>query len=345
MHVGIAGAGLVGRLLAWRLIQQGHAVTLFDQDKIEGQHSCAFVAAGMLSPVTELAITESCIYEWGLQSLALWPEILASLSTPVFFQHQGSLLTAHRQDKAELDRFQKVVRSKLTNDHAIQLLSSQQARQLEPELALDQSTFYLPQEGQLDNQALLAALAHELQQQDAHWHPQTLVLNLTQTTVHTTQADFTFDQVFDCRGMGAQADIDGLRGVRGEIIYVQAPDVHLQHPVRLMHPRHPVYIVPKPNQLFAIGASEIDSEDTSSISVRTTLELLSAAYVVHPGFAEARILQTHTQLRPTFADHLPKIINDAGLIRINGLFRHGFLIAPALIEQVLSLTELSRSHA
>jgi glycine oxidase len=338
MQIGIAGAGLVGRLLAWQLVQAGHGVTLFDKDDIDGRQSCAFVAAGMLCPITELAIAESIIYDLGLHSLSLWPKLLATLATPVFFQQAGSLLIAHRQDKAELDRLLRLVQHKLAASAAdiIQPLSPAAAQQLEPELKLNQYTYYLPMEGQLDNQGLLRALAIELQRH-VTWYTRTPVNQLTERTIVTATQDFTFDVVVDCRGLGAQADFIDLRGVRGEIIYVHAPEVQLTRPIRLLHPRYCTYIVPKPGQIFAIGASEIESEDTSPISVRTTLELLSAAYAVHPGFAEARIIHTYTQLRPTFADQLPKVIHDNGVVRINGLFRHGFLLAPALIEQALPL--------
>jgi glycine oxidase len=42
-----------------------------------------------------------------------------------------------------------------------------------------------------------------------------------------------------------------------------------------------------------------------------------------------------TNLRPAFADHRPRIDREPGLLRINGLFRHGWLLAPALAEKAL----------
>jgi len=67
--------------------------------------------------------------------------------------------------------------------------------------------------------------------------------------------------------------------------------------MRVVHPRYPLYVAPKPNRVYVIGATEIESEDMSPASVRSTLELLSAAYAVHSGFAEARILEVATQCR------------------------------------------------
>jgi glycine oxidase len=92
--------------------------------------------------------------------------------------------------------------------------------------------------------------------------------------------------------------------------------------------------------LFVIGATEIESDDMSPPSVRSTLELLSAAYSVHSGFAEARIIEVATQCRPTLPDNLPAIRTlSPGVLQINGLYRHGFMISPALLDVVLEMID------
>src|SRR6218665_3299629 len=135
-----------------------------------------------------------------------------------------------------------------------------------------------------------------------------------------------------------------LRGVRGEGAGGHAPDVTPQRPTRLVHPRYPIYIAPKQDHLFVIGATEIESDELAPVSVRSTLELLSAAYAVHPGFAEGRILELAAQCRPTLADNLPAIRQPRkGLLQINGLYRHGFMIAPALLDVTLQLLHTGQS--
>jgi glycine oxidase len=123
--------------------------------------------------------------------------------------------------------------------------------------------------------------------------------------------------------------------VRGEVIVLAAPGFKLQRAVRLLHPRWRVYIVPRPDEQLVIGATEIESEDRSPISVQSTMELLSAAFSIFPSLAEARILATDVNLRPATPDNLPWISIEEGLIRINGMFRHGWLLAPAVIEKAL----------
>ena len=114
---------------------------------------------------------------------------------------------------------------------------------------------------------------------------------------------------------------------------MHAPGIELTRPVRLLHPRYPLYIAPKQDDLYVIGATEVEGEDMSPVTVRSALELLSAAFAVHPGFGEARILELNAQCRPTLPDHRPAIVWDgARTLRVNGLYRHGFMIAPEVAD-------------
>jgi glycine oxidase len=142
------------------------------------------------------------------------------------------------------------------------------------------------------------------------------------------------DVVVDCRGLGAKDDLPSLRGVRGERIVVKSRDVTLARPVRLLHPRFPLYVVPWGDGLYMIGATVIESEEAGAISLRSTLDLLAAAYALDPAFGEAEIVEQGAGARPAFPDNRPRIIARKGYIYVNGLYRNGFLLAPALAELV-----------
>lgn len=337
-HV-VLGAGLMGRLLAWQLARAGHNVDLYDAAGPDAQGSAARVAAAMLAPLAESAITESSVVKMGHYALSRWPELLAQLSTPVFFQQEGTLILWHRQDAAEASRFSKqlqVTSEKIPALGQAQSLDAEAVAQLEPSLGTRFTQgLYLPGEGQLDNRQLLAALLHELESLGSvrlHWNSPRDLKDFK------PGAKGQPDWLFDCRGLGARAQWSGLRGVRGEVARVHAPEVSLRRPTRLIHPRYPLYIAPKPDHVFVIGATEIESEDMSPPSVRSTLELLSAAYSVHSGFAESRILEIATQCRPTLPDNLPAIRRiGRHVLEINGLYRHGFMISPAVLDVVLEL--------
>ena len=95
--------------------------------------------------------------------------------------------------------------------------------------------------------------------------------------------------------------------MRGERLLVRAPDITLTRPVRLLHPRHPLYVVPWGEGRYMLGATVIESDDTRPITVRSALELLGMAYALHPAFGEAEILQG-AGVRPAFADNVPQIV-------------------------------------
>lgn len=332
----ILGAGLMGRLLAVQLAHAGHPVRIVDGGGPDGQPSAARVAAAMLAPLAESAITEPSVVAMGQYALHRWPQLLDRLSEPVFFQQNGTLIVWHRQDAHEAQRFGSLLAQTgqaLPSLPKPESLDSQRLAEREPALAQRfHQGLYLPDEGQLDNRQLLKALLHTLDALGVtvEWNtPWTL----DQAQAHQRERG---GWVLDCRGLGAQPGWQALRGVRGEVVRLHAPDVTLQRPTRLLHPRYPIYIAPKPDQVFVIGATEIETSDLSPASVRSVLELLSAAYAVHPGFGEARILELATQCRPTLPDNLPAVRTLAPhVLQINGLYRHGFLISPAVADAVV----------
>jgi glycine oxidase len=334
--IAIAGAGLVGRLLAWRLARAGHSVTLYDKDDRRGEQSAGMTAAAMISPFAELAVSEPQVFELGMRSLALYPQWLSELEADsgcqVMYRHNGSLAVAHTPDVSSLRHFQDLLLHRLPSEHVgnVQVLNSDAIAQAEPQLAGRFSHgVLLREEAQLDNGELFAALAVALERLGVVWHEQHVI-----DDVSALASDF--DVVIDARGIGAKDSLS-IRGVRGEVLTVDAPEVTLQRPVRLMHPRYMLYVVPRANHRFIIGATELESEDMGEVTVRSALELLSALYSVHSGFAEARIVKWSVNCRPALPDNLPLVGWKDGVLTVNGLYRHGYLLAPACVEEAMGL--------
>lgn len=345
MNIGIAGAGLLGRLLACLLTQQGHQVSIFDPAGSPTDRGAAgWTAAGMLSPTAELECADINVFQYGLRSLERWAQIIPALPGNVSLTQAGSLLLAHRQDTGMAQRTVGLLNHKAPPEHTPQALSPAQLSQLEPDIHGPTQSWLLPHEGHLNTveamQGLYAAAA------TADWRWNQTVNALQPYTLSTAEHTYRYDHVFDVRGLGARpagassqisaVSCQNVRGVRGEIFWLHAPEVQLLRPIRLMHPRHRVYMVPRVGNIIVVGASEIESEDRSPVSLRSTVELLAAAHSVMPGLAEARIVHSETNLRPALIDNLPRIEHEPGLTRINGLFRHGWLIAPALVDDALA---------
>ena len=128
-----------------------------------------------------------------------------------------------------------------------------------------------------------------------------------------------------------------MRGVRGEMIRVRTAELRLTRTVRLLHPRYPLYVVPRGEGEFMIGATMIESAEKGAVTVRSALDLLGAAYALHPAFGEAEILEMSADVRPAYPDNEPRIEEREGRIFVNGFYRHGFLLAPAFAERAATL--------
>ncbi|MCS7101748.1 MAG: FAD-dependent oxidoreductase [Burkholderiaceae bacterium] len=337
MRIGIAGAGLMGRLLAWHLARDGHTVEVFDamagpQPAFDGHGAAAFSAAGMLSPTAELDGGEPRIAELGWRSIAHWATITAALRVSTFSQ-RGSLLVAHRHDLPSAYRVLARIGAQ-PPARAPQPLHAQALRALEPALAGVTHAWLLPGEGHIEPVATMQAL-HE-RAEGVRWHWQRPVAAVAPGRLYLADGgERRFDWAVDTRGLGARPQLS-VRGVRGETVWLQLPAHGLTRPVRLLHPRYFVYLVPRNGDELLLGASSIESEDRSPVSLRSAVELMAAAYSAMPALAEARILQLDRNLRPALPDNLPHLECVPGLLRINGLYRHGWLVAPALAEEALA---------
>jgi glycine oxidase len=286
----------------------------------------------MITPVCELDSADADIAELGYLTLELLPDLVSSLSgEPVFFQRDGSLVLAHGRDRSDLDLFARRVLARNPPEGSLKRLGRTEIEALEPELADRFPSGYLAsKEGQVDNRGLLRALETTLLEKGAEWITGSEVTAIRPGVITHGGGEVRCDVAADCRGLGARKDLAGLRGVRGELVHLHAPEVAITRPIRLLHPRYPIYVVPRPDNVYVVGATSIESEDRSPVSVQSLLELLSAAYTVHPGFAEARLLEARADCRPALVDNRPRVDHRPGLLSINGLYRHGYLLSPAL---------------
>lgn len=301
--VTIIGAGVVGLCAAYTACKAGLTPRLIDRNGAPGPHGCSWWAGGMLAPFCEGAMAEPAIVAHGQAAAAFWAEV-----TDV--THRGSLVLALQRDRAELERFaRRTCGHRWVDDPAA----------LEPDLTQHKGALFFETEAHLDPRRALTRLVDALAGHGVH-------IERTEATPEDMDGP-----VIDARGMAAA--LPDLRAVRGEMVVLRAPDITLSRPIRLLHPRHPLYIVPRPGGLFMLGATQLESSDRRGISARALLELLSAAYVLDPRFAAAELVETGADLRPAFPDNVPRVTVRGRVLHLNGLFRHGYLMAPALARQ------------
>lgn len=318
-EINIIGAGVAGLWCGFLLSLNGAKVTIFESDNEALEKSCSYKAGGMLAPYCEGEIASEEITILGTKSLELWQKYF-----PEFITQNGSLLVAHPKDYNQLEHF-----SKVTIGH--EWWNKQQISDAENDIAqfFSKGLFY-KNEGHLEPRKLLRELISKCKEQGVVFH------------FETPAPKKLGGIIIDTRGMGAKKELDSLRGVKGEMIVIKSTDVVLTRPIRLLHHKYPLYIVPRANSIYMIGATTIETESNTGMSLRSAGELLTQAYHLHPAFAEAEILEMNAGLRPAFDDNEPKIIEipSENKFILNGLYRHGWLISPMMASRLVDKLDL-----
>ncbi len=311
MKIRVIGAGVAGLTTAYEFARAGCSVEIIERGAAAGL-GCSYFAGGMLAPWCEAESAEPLVVSYGIEALTYWTKDVPVATT------QGSLVVAPARDRPDLIRFSRRTSHYEMRDGAAIAV-------LEPDLeGRFESALFFPQEAHLDPREAMAKLASLLAAQSN-------VSFRFNTEADAVDADA--DWTIDCRGFDARDRLTDLRGVRGEMLVLKTQELHLARPVRLLHPRYPVYIVPRGDGRFMIGATMIESGQGSAMTARSALELLAAVCTVHPSFGEAEIIEMGANVRPAFADNLPRLRLDGRTLFVNGLYRHGFLLAPALARR------------
>ncbi|MGG7519566.1 glycine oxidase ThiO [Allorhizobium undicola] len=309
MTILIKGAGVAGLTAAFELVSHGFRVEVYEKAEEVG-HGASHYAGGMLAPWCERETAEEAVLTLGQSAADWWEKAL-----PGQVSRKGTLVLSTERDQSDLKRF-----ASRTTGH--QWVDAAGIAALEPAL-----------EGRFNRGLFFAG--------EAHLDPRRALQGLYAALL-ASGVRFRFGAepaglyacTIDCTGAAAMGNLSGLRGVRGEMIYLETKEVTLSRPVRLLHPRHPLYIVPRDGHRFMVGATMIEADDGGPISARSLMEFLNAAYALHPAFGEARVVETGVGIRPAFADNLPRVVKTQQGFAIAGLHRHGFLLAPAMARQL-----------
>ncbi len=298
--ISVLGAGVAGLCAATVLAERGIEVEVIAPE--DAPDPASALAGGMLAPFCEGETASDQVVQMGAGAADWWA------ARGVVVHRRGTLVVAPARDASELDRFARATQGHDWADPG----------ELEPDLAgrFARGLFF-GSEAHMDPRAALACLRARLAGMGVRFH-----------------SGPARGQIVDCTGMAAAAHLPDLRAVRGEMLLLYAPDVALTRTIRLLHPRFPCYIVPRGGGHYMIGATMVESARAGPVTVRAVMELLSAAWTVHPGLAEAEVIETGAGLRPAFPDNIPALRFGADRIFVNGMYRHGFLAAPALAEKL-----------
>ncbi|SFN19992.1 glycine oxidase ThiO [Actinomadura madurae] len=355
MQIVIIGAGVIGLATAWRAAAGGAAVTLVDPEPAGGASS---VAAGMLTPVSELTYGEEPLLRLGLASRDRYGAFVAEL------EEQTGLETGYRTDGIievafgpddlayldDLRRFQESL------GIPVETLSGRECRRAEPMLAPGvRGGLLAPEDGSIDPRrltpALLAAgerLGVRLVRRRA-----TGVVTERDAATGVRLDDGTVlraDRVLLAAGPWSDG-LDGLppgtvppvRPVKGQVIRLRGRTPFLRRSTRGLVKGSSVYLVPRADGEVVLGATQEELGFDTRVTAGGLWELLRDARELLPGVTELEFAEVSAGLRPGSPDNAPVMGPTAlpGLFVGTGHFRNGVLLTPVSAD-ILSAMLLDR---
>jgi glycine oxidase len=342
MKVAIIGAGVLGRITALELIAQHHKVTLLEAKSFDHPRGAAVISAGMIAPATESLGASPQAREMAFHSEARWPHILALLTEldpdhqPVYFNQSGALAVAFPDEMRCLFELRHQLECTYPNNkEEYETCYNHEVTDLEPDLIRFETALYLKTESNICNRQFIESSTRTLRKQAT-------IIDYWPLQGSGDELSEQYDWVIDCRGPGAaksasyaeQSD-NHLRTVRSEAFRVKAPKVHFTRPLHVIQPRFHIYVVPKPNNIYVIGATDSHNLKVKTVTVQSSLESLSTLNSIHQGFAEAEIMEAFSANRACYEDNRPQITQHENIITANGLSRQGWLLGPAIAEQLI----------
>ena len=343
----VVGGGVIGCSVAFALSRMGASVLLIERDRV-GVHTSRS-AAGMLAPITESADEEGTAFRIGLESLELFPALVAEIrelsGIDPRYTECGLLRVAEAD---EVDAFRE--RALRLEAYGCEWLDRDEVRKTEPRLALPVAGgLWSPREAYIDGFLLTRAFAAAAARRGTQLQLGTTVSGLLcegerVRGVRTSAGEFLASEVVLCAGAWTGFISDEVRErlpiepVKGQMIALESPDPGLPCVIW----GRGIYLVPR-DESVSVGATV----ERVGFDVRTTAsgvaELIAGATHVLPVLGESTFQEAWSGLRPGTPDDLPlvgPVPGFSGLTVAAGHYRRGILLSPitglAIADWILS---------
>ncbi len=335
----VVGGGIIGCAVAGALAARGAAVQVIDPRPLAGGATQA--SGGMLVPHAE-GLHHPALEALGTRSLALYDRFVERLGGPgrVAYERSGSLHVAF--DEVEASELEALARSHHERQIDSLLLTSHEARVLEPALAADcLRALLVPRHGYVSAPGLAQRLWDTAQTRGACWTT-ARVRRIGRgpgsgLRVETTDGAHTSSHVVLAAGSWTpELEIEGvpslpIRPIRGQLLHIRWPT----RPASRIVWGARSYLVPWPDGTMLVGATTEDVGFDERATVAGVRDLLDAAAEILPGAWQAEFAGVRVGLRPASPDELPIIGRSArlpGLVYATAHYRNGVLLAPLTAE-------------
>jgi len=350
-EVVVIGAGIVGAAIAYELVQRGVSVTVLDARGVGLGSTQA--SAGMLVPYIE-GVRRGPMLDLAVASLAMYDEFVERVTrdsgVAVTYQRTGSLEVATEDESA--DQLKATASSLTAAGVACTLLDRQQAREAEPQLALDViAGLLVPGHGfvvasDLSGAVTAAAIKHganlrvparvrRISIEDKSIDGRSIRVDLENDTLTARQV------VIAAGSWSGQLDLPGIpplpvRPVRGQLLQLAWSGP----PLARVTWGSRCYLVPVSPEALLVGATVEEAGFDERATVAGVRDLLDAACDLIPHTWQATFGGARVGLRPGTPDELPIIGRSRklpGVIYATGHYRNGVLLAPLTAKLVTEL--------
>ncbi len=347
--IAIAGGGIIGLSIAWRLAQKGFSVTLFDKGALGGEASWA--GAGMLAPGGEFdSLSETA--QLAVASRQLYREFVRDLehSTQLAIDYQecGALDLAY--STAEWEALLYRAEQQASLGLVSKALSVTEVGTFWPRVRtrdLVGALFYAG-DAIVNPRELVLALSMACRQLRVQMLENSRVVSAEVASGGVALSwDSGFRQ-FDALVIAAGAwsssiqvsnvaNLPVSRPVKGHLIGFQQPEQTCNTILRHGH----TYLLQRANGLLIAGASVEDAGWDRSINSDVAAALSEEAALVLPHLAETSPSETWTGFRPASDTLHVEAWHSSRLYLAYGHYRNGILLAPVTAERIES--EISAS--
>ena len=358
MRVGIIGGGIVGTTTAHYLAKTNIDVTLFDTGK--GQATKA--SAGIISPWLSQRRNQNW-YQLARMGAKLYPSLISELNdlSDVSYRQVGNLM--FKKNTKTLDKTLTIGKKRLDESPEIgelKKVTTEEIKQLYPELTTSEEAIYLSGGARVDGRALLAALRQMIQQ-----HGGTIVeeevtsLHYEDTQWHLTylQQIKSFDYVVLAVGpwlnnllepLGFEVDI---RPQKGQLLVFNHHHPRPDLPVVI--PTGEGDIIPLGENKLLIGATHENDEGFDlSVNLDASAEMFENLRHYLPKLNMEELDEVRVGTRAYTSDFLPFfgfVPEEKNLLVASGLGSSGLTTGPMIgktLAQIITQqpTELDVDH-
>ena len=312
MTCAVVGGGIIGLSVAWRLVQCGADVTVYDA----GTDGAWWVAAGMLAAGGESVFEVPALGALLAESARRWPGFAANLGGDLGYDDAGTLSVALTSDDV----------AEASRAWGRQGLTPTALREVEPALSPRvRAGVHAPDDRQVDPRLVVAALRKALGGRVVSRRVERL-------------GDLDADTVVVAAGVGTAA-LTGLpvRPLKGQLLRLRGEPGLIRHVISGYADGRHVYLVPRADGEIVVGATQEERAD-HAVTAGGVLDLLRAAVDLVPGLADFELVEAIAGHRPATPDNAPLLgrLDDRTVVA-SGHHRNGILLAPVTADLIADL--------